>query len=88
MHLLFPCAGNREDYVKSGSDEAGGASSALFLPAMATRGAEALPLLALYLSAVIHDYDHRGLTNAFLIQDEDELAVSETRSSLFHHSMY
>ena len=36
----------------------------------------ALKLLSMYLAAVIHDYDHRGVTNAFLIQDEDPLAVS------------
>ena len=36
---------------------------------------DALTLLAMYLSAIIHDYDHRGVTNAFLIQDEDPLAV-------------
>lgn len=37
---------------------------------------DALTLLAMYLSAIIHDYDHRGVTNPFLIQDEDPLAVS------------
>lgn len=37
---------------------------------------DALALLAMYMSAIIHDYDHRGVTNAFLIQDEDPLAVS------------
>ena len=36
---------------------------------------DALTLLAMYLSAIVHDYDHRGVTNAFLIQDEDPLAV-------------
>ena len=36
---------------------------------------DALMLLAAYLSAIIHDYDHRGLTNPFLIEDEDPLAV-------------
>ena len=36
---------------------------------------DALTLMAMYLSAIIHDYDHRGVTNAFLIQDEDPLAV-------------
>ena len=41
------------------------------------RRCDALTLLAMYVSAVIHDYDHRGLTNAFLIQDMDPLAVSE-----------
>ena len=38
---------------------------------------EALQLLALYLSAIIHDYGHRGVTNAFLIEDGDPLAVRE-----------
>lgn len=36
---------------------------------------DARTLLTLYLSAVVHDYDHRGVTNAFLIQDEDPIAV-------------
>ena len=35
-----------------------------------------LVLLSVYLAAIIHDFDHRGLTNPFLIQDEDPLAVS------------
>ena len=37
---------------------------------------DSLTLLAMYVSAIVHDYDHRGVTNAFLIQDEDPLAVS------------
>ena len=36
---------------------------------------DALNLLAMYLSAIVHDYDHRGVTNPYLIQDEDPLAV-------------
>ncbi|GAX78254.1 hypothetical protein CEUSTIGMA_g5696.t1 [Chlamydomonas eustigma] len=37
---------------------------------------EALLLLGVYLSAIVHDYDHRGVTNAFLVQDEDLLALT------------
>ena len=37
---------------------------------------DAVTMLVLYFSAAVHDYDHRGVTNAFLIQDEDPLAVS------------
>ena len=37
---------------------------------------DAMVVLSLYIAAVVHDYDHRGVTNAFLIQDEDPLAVS------------
>ena len=48
----------------------------LGIPADEITTRDALTLLAMYLSAIIHDYDHRGVTNAFLIQDEDPLAVS------------
>lgn len=41
------------------------------------RRRDALTLLAMYISAIVHDYDHRGVTNAFLIQDRDPLAVSK-----------
>ena len=49
-------------------------STEIELPSLSTQ--DALMMLAMYLSAIIHDYDHRGLTNPFLIQDEDPLAVS------------
>lgn len=53
------------------------ASGGLSGPIMAPLDAhDAITLLSVYLSAIIHDYDHRGLTNPFLIQDEDPLAVS------------
>jgi hypothetical protein len=38
---------------------------------------DAMVLLCQYLSAVIHDHDHRGVTNAFLILDQHPLAVSK-----------
>ena len=34
-----------------------------------------LKLLTCYISAIIHDYDHRGLTNDFLIKTSDPLAI-------------
>ena len=40
---------------------------------------QAVTLLAMYLSAVIHDHDHRGVTNPFLIQDQDPIAVRTVR---------
>ena len=52
-----------------------GLSSHLDSPQSQLVTQDALTLLSLYLSAIIHDYDHRGVTNAFLIQDEDPLAV-------------
>ena len=48
----------------------------LGIPAEEIGTSDSLTLLAMYLSAIVHDYDHRGVTNAFLIQDEDPLAVS------------
>ena len=47
---------------------------------------DARTLLTLYFSAIIHDYDHRGVTYAFLIQDEDPIAVSHGSCSLMCHS--
>ena len=45
-------------------------------PGLSTQ--DAFMMLTMYISAIIHDYDHRGVTNAFLIQDEDPLAVSNS----------
>ena len=33
-------------------------------------------LLASYLAAIVHDYEHRGVNNDFLIKTGDQLAVS------------
>ncbi len=32
-------------------------------------------LLTMYLAAIIHDYDHRGVNNQFLIRSVDPLAL-------------
>jgi hypothetical protein len=58
----------------SPNKEANSAPHPSYQPDMSLQ--DARTLLTLYLSAVVHDYDHRGVTNAFLIQDEDPIAVS------------
>ena len=42
--------------------------------------------LACYLSAIIHDFEHKGVTNTFLIETEDEIALTHNDiSPLEHH---
>ena len=36
---------------------------------------EVLTLLSVYLSAIIHDFDHRGVNNQFLVRGADPLAI-------------
>ena len=36
---------------------------------------ELLTLLSVYLSAIIHDFDHRGVNNQFLVRAADPLAI-------------
>ena len=38
-------------------------------------GKQALTLLTMYLAAVVHDFDHRGVNNQFLIRSVDPLAL-------------
>ena len=46
----------------------------------------ALELMALYLAAAMHDYDHPGRTNTFLVETADPLAILyNDRSVLEHH---
>jgi len=48
----------------------------------------ALELMALYLAAAMHDYDHPGRTNAFLVETRDPLALLYNDRSVLesHHS--
>ena len=48
---------------------------------------EALHMLGMYMAAVVHDFDHRGVTNGFLVQDEDPLALlyNDTSPQEHHH---
>ena len=39
---------------------------------------EAMDLLGLYLTAIVHDFGHLGLTNACMIQTSHPLAVGHT----------
>ena len=49
--------GAAESYARSG----GGSK-------ISTAAQDALPLLAAYMAAVIHDYEHRGVNNQFLVR--------------------
>ena len=35
-----------------------------------------LSLLSSFVAAIVHDYDHRGVNNDFLVKSNDPLAVS------------
>ena len=84
LSLLFP----KTMVSASESNEASSPWGITSAHIQSEASATALPLLALYLSAIIHDYGHRGVTNAFLIEDEDPLAVRETYIKRSLHSMW
>ncbi len=50
-----------------------GAATAAAIAAMSAR--DLLTLLSVYLSAIIHDFDHRGVNNQFLVRSGDPLAL-------------
>jgi hypothetical protein len=50
--------------------------------------ADQLTALGCYLAAVVHDYEHRGRTNDFLVNSHDELAVRyNDRSPMENHHL-
>mmetsp|Transcript_19889 Transcript_19889/g.55447 ORF Transcript_19889/g.55447 Transcript_19889/m.55447 type:complete len:826 (-) Transcript_19889:1555-4032(-) len=57
------------------------------LGGLSTAIADPLYMLSAYLAAIIHDYEHEGLTNAFLIASESPLAMhyNDTAPLEQHH---
>lgn len=53
-----------------------------------SHGADRLTLLASYIAALIHDFEHSGVNNDFLIKSQDELAVTyNLQSPLENHHL-
>lgn len=53
-----------------------------------SKGADRLTLLASYIAALIHDFEHSGVNNDFLIKTQDELAVTyNLQSPLENHHL-
>jgi hypothetical protein len=50
--------------------------------------ADQLTLLGSYMAAIVHDYEHRGRTNDYLVNSHDELAVRyNDRSPMENHHL-
>lgn len=53
-----------------------------------SQGADRLTLLASYIAALVHDYEHSGFNNDFLIKNSHDLAVTyNLQSPLENHHL-
>ncbi len=53
---------------------------------MKSRGADRLSLLASYIAALVHDFEHSGVNNDFLIKTSHDLAITyNLQSPLENH---
>jgi len=54
---------------------------------MKSRGADRLSLLASYIAALVHDFEHSGVNNDFLIKTSHDLAITYNLQSILenHH---
>ncbi len=55
---------------------------------MKSRGADRLSLLASYVAALVHDFEHSGVNNDFLINTSHDLAITyNLQSPLENHHL-